>query len=161
MKESEYSKIIELVYKGGGFIPNNSAAFELAQNCGIGEILEFSEVTKRDVKFHRGYFSLLNYIYGMLPQKFQQSVPVNKFYHFIKHLKGEYEIIFEFKDGTKMVEYESISFGRMSQKKFEEYVKNQLPYIYENIIGLFYSGEQFDMVIESIETEFEKYLSKL
>jgi len=161
MKESEYNKLLEFVYKGGGFIPNNSAAFEMAQNCGIGEIITLQEVTARDLKFHQCYFLLLNYIYGILPRKFQESVPVNKFYYFIKHLKGEYEVIFEFKDGTKLVEYESIAFGRMSQKTFQEYVKNQLPYIYENIIGLFYTGDHYSMMIDSIEKEFEKFLSKL
>jgi hypothetical protein len=60
-----------------------------------------------------------------------------------------------------MVEYESIAFGRMSQKRFEEYIKEQLPWIYENVIGAFYTGERYDTVIQSIENEYEKFLTKL
>jgi len=161
MNNSEYNKIIELSYRGGGFLPENDAAFELAQNCSIGEVIPFHEVSKRDISFHRCYFALLSYIYGLMPQKFQKTIPRNKFYYFLKHLKGEYNVIFEFKDGTKLLEYDSIAFGRMSQVTFESYVKEQLPFIYSNVIGKYYKDEQYELLIASIETEFSKFLDNL
>jgi len=161
MNKTEFDKLIEFVYKGGGFIPHNNAAFELAHQCGIGEIVTFKESGARDVAFHRCYFSLLNYIYGLLPANFQKKIPVHKFYYFLKHLQGHYEVIFEFQDGTKLVEYQSIAFGRMSQHTFEDYVKSQLPFIYEEVVGKFYDGAKYDLIIASIETEYDKFLSKL
>ena len=161
MKKSEYDRLHEFIYRGGGFIPVNSNAQELAQQTGIGEIVTFHEVTSRDLKFHQCYFTLLNYIWGFMPTKFQQTVPQSKFYEWLKHLKGEYDVIFEFADGTKLVEYESLSFGKMSQKRFQEYIKEQLPWIYENVIGKMYEGERYDQIIQSVEDEFEKFLSKL
>lgn len=161
MKKSEFDKLHELVFVGGGWIPNNENAQELADQSARGEITTFKEVTARDLSFHRGYFALLKFIYGYLPNSFHNMIPENRFYHFIKHLKGEYEVIFTFKDGTKLVEYESISFGKMSQNEFEDYIRKQLPFIYENILGQFFEGDIYNGIIETIEQEFEKYLSKL
>lgn len=161
MNKTEFDKLLEFVYKGGGFIPHNNAAFELAHNCGVGEIITVKESGARDVQFHRCYFSLLAYIYGLLPISFQQKIPVQKFYYFLKHLQGKYDVVFEFKDGTKLVEYESIAFGRMSQKTFENYVTEQLTFIYSDIIGAFYTESKYELIIASIETEYEKFLANL
>lgn len=62
---------------------------------------------------------------------------------------------------TELIEYESIAFGKMSEIRFKEYVRDQLPFIYSNVIELFYSGEKLNMVINSIEDEYKKFLAKL
>jgi len=49
----------------------------------------------------------------------------------------------------------------MSQDQFETYVKEQLPWIYENVIGAFYSDEIYAGIIDTIEEEYKKFLSKL
>jgi len=161
MKDSDYFKLIELANVGGGFIPANENASELLDQSRKGEILSFKEVTARDISMHRCYFSLLNFIYNYLPLKFRKAVPEDKFYIFIKHLKGEYAVLFEFSDGTKMVEYESISFGNMSQKRFESFIREQLPFIYENVIAKFFEGEIYDSIINTIEKEYERFMAKL
>jgi hypothetical protein len=161
MKDKDFKNIIELSYMGGGFIPANEKAQELADNCTKGEIVEFQEVTARDLAFHRAYFSLLNFIYKYLPGSFQKLISQSKFHTWLKHLQGNYEILYTFKDGTTLVEYQSISFGSMSQKRFEEYIKGQLPFIYENVLGAFYEGEMLSGIIETIEEEYEKFLIKL
>ena len=89
------------------------------------------------------------------------KVPEKKFYQWLKHLKGEYKVVFEFEDGTKMVEYDSISFGRMSQKEFEAYVRDQMPYIYENVLGKYFEGEILNGIIDTIEEEYKKFFAKL
>jgi hypothetical protein len=60
-----------------------------------------------------------------------------------------------------MVEYDSIAFGRMSQKTFESYIREQLPWIYEEVLGSYFEGEMLDGIIETIEEEFKKFLAKL
>lgn len=161
MKDKDFYKVIEILNVGGGWTPYNENAIELLDNSAKGEIVSVLEVTQRDIKFHKCYFSLLSFIYDYLPAKFQKKVPKRKFYLFVKHLKGEYEVLFKFKDGTQMVEYDSISFGNMSQKRFQEYVKLQLPYIYENVLGEFFEGEMLDGIIATIEDQYLKFLSKL
>jgi len=161
MNEKDYNNSIELVYKGGGFLPANERAEELTETLKVGEVLTFSECTARDLGFHRCYFSLLNTIYDYLPVKFQKSVERRDFYKFVKHLRGDFEVLYEFRDGTKMVEYHSIALGRMSQKRFEEFVRDQLPWIYENVLGQFFQDELYASIIEDIELQFETFLAKL
>ena len=161
MKQSNYEQLIELAYVGGGFIPANEKAYELADNCKKGEVITFKEITARDLKFHRCYMILLKTIYDYLPNKFKNAVPENKFYLWLKHLQGSYKVLFEFKDGTKLVEYESIAFGNMSQKRFEEYIKEQLPFIYGNVIGAYFSGELYKNIIETIEEDYKRFLEIL
>lgn len=161
MTDKDYNKSLQLVWVGGGFLPANERASELAEQCRNGEILSFMEITDRDIKFHRAYMSLLAFIYGYLPPQFKSVVPKDKFYQFLKHLKGQYKVLFSFKDGTQLVEYDSIAFGNMSEKRFKEYVKEQLPWIYTNVIGEFFKDEIYDSIIATIELEYEKFFSKL
>lgn len=161
MKDTEYKNLHEFAYISGGWLPVNQNANELTNQTAEGEIICFQEITHRDLNFHRCYFSLLNYIWSWLPDNFKASVPRDNFYMFLKHLKGEYEVLFEFQDGTKLVEYESVSFGRMSQKRFEDYVREQLPYIYTYVIGEFFRDKEYDDIIKNIEESYKKFLSKL
>ena len=46
----------------------NEKAEELLLLSKKGEIIEFKEVTKRDIKLHRCYMSLLGFIYDYLPK---------------------------------------------------------------------------------------------
>jgi hypothetical protein len=161
MTDKDFDKIQQWLNVGGGLTPYSDNAIELLDQSSKGEILSFIEVTDRDLKFHRCYMSLISYIYDYLPNSFKRKVPKKNFYKFLKHLKGEYEVLFEFQDGTKLIEYESIAFGRMSQKTFENYIRDQLPWVYTNVIGKFFEGEMYNGIIETIEEEYKKFLSKL
>ena len=161
MKDTDFHKLQEWVNVGGGIIPHSTNAIELLEQSHKGEVLSFLEVTNRDVKFHRGYFALLKFIYGYMPGQFKKKVSEKHFYLFLKHLRKEYNVIFTFKDGTSMVEYDSISFGNMSQKRFEEYIREQLPWIYSEVLGCYFEGEILNGIIETIEQEFDKFLAKL
>lgn len=161
MTDKDYHKLMDFANVGGGLIPVSANAKELMEQMGKGEVVSFIETTSRDLSFHRCYFSLLGFIYDYLPESFKTKVNKDNFYIFLKHLKGQYNVLFTFKDGTKLVEYESIAFGRMSQKTFENYIREQLPWIYENVIGQFFEGDIYNGIIETIEEEYKKFLSKL
>jgi len=161
LKDTDFKRVIELTYMGGGWIPANQNAEELSERCVKGEIVACLEVTNRDLKFHKCYFSLIGVIYDYLPPIFKNSVLKEDFYMWLKHLKKQYKVIFEFQDGTKFVKYESISFGKMSQKRFQEYVAEQLPWIYENVIGAFYEGEMYDNIVETIEQDYQNFMERL
>jgi hypothetical protein len=161
MKDSDYKKLIELANVGGGFIPANDNAKELLNRTHKGEVITLNEVTQRDLSFHKCYFALLSFIYEYLPESFKDTISKDKFYIFVKHLEGNYEVVFKFKDGSEMVEYNSISFGRMSQKQFETFVANQLPFIYSNVLGAYFEIDMLNGIIETIESEFQRMLNKL
>lgn len=162
MKDTEFKKVCEFTVTGGGMLPFNQNAVELIDMTTSGEVISMIEVSGRDVNFHRAYFSLIGYIYDWLPKAFKSKMTKDKFYIFLKHLRGDYDVIFEFKDGTKFIEYHSIAFGRMSQKTFEAYVREQLPFIYSEVIEQLYPDKlTSDRIIASIEDEYEKFLMKL
>lgn len=161
MDHKDYKNIAEFKYVGGGFVPLNQQAQSISERLRRGDIVSFKEVTARDLSFHRCYMSLLSYIYDLLPQNFRDKVAKGKFYFFLKHLHGDYDVVFEFKDGIKMVEYRSISFGRMSQDEFEAYIADQLPFIYDNLIVGLFPEDMANGIIQDIEDEYEKFLSKL
>lgn len=162
MKDTDFQRICEFRPAGGGLLPLNQNAIDLVDGSSHGEVLSLVEVTARDTKFHRAYFSLVNYIYAWLPTAFKTKVRQDKFYVFLKHLRGDYDVVFEFKDGTKFIEYKSIAFGKMSQKTFEAYVREQLPFIYGEVIQVLYPDKaDSDRIIAAIEAEYEKFLQKL
>jgi len=161
MTDKAYNHMHEMVMQGAGWAPNNQKAQDLLDQSSPGEIAYFKEVTDRDIPFHRCYFSLLNYIWSYMPDNFKARVQSDKFYLWLKHLRGEYDVIFEYDDGTKCIEYHSVSFGRMSQFEFESFVREQMPWIYQSVIGLCYDGEQFDQIIENIEDDYSTFFSKL
>lgn len=161
MKDTDYNDLVELTPVGGGFLPVNQNAQTMLEMGRRGEVIAFREVTARDLSFHRAYFALLRSIYAWTTPAFKQAISEQNFYQFLKHLQGQYEVLFEFQDGSKMIEYKSISFGRMSQKSFEDYVREQLPVIYEDVIMKLYDGDTASRIISSIEEEFEKFLAQL
>jgi hypothetical protein len=162
MNNNKFNKLIELAYTGGHlFRPINQNAFDICNDLGIGEIITVENKTSRDLKFHQCYFVLIHFIYDYLPDNFHEKVPKKHFYKWLQTLKGDYDVVFTFSDGKQLIEYESLAFGRMSQNSFENYIREQLPWIYENVIGAFYSDDKYDGIIQTIEDEFKKFLSKL
>ena len=162
MKDTDFQRLIELTVCGGGFMAANDNAQALLDQSSSGEVLAFMEMTSRDINFHRAYFSLIGYIWDWLTPTFKNQIPRNKFYVFLKYLRKEYDVMFRFQDGTTWCELKSIAFGKMSQAKFEEYVKHQLPDIYTEVICvLFPDKKQSDNIIASIEDEYHRFLQKL
>jgi hypothetical protein len=51
----------------------------------------------------------------------------------------------------------------MSEHTFRDYIRNQLPWIYSDVIGKYYKpgGWRYNRKINSIEEEYKKFLSKL
>jgi len=161
LKDTEYSELLEFIPANGCLIPANSKALDLIAISKNGEKITFKNISPRDEKFHRAYFSFLNFVWCAMPPHFRAKIPCEEFYKFLKMLQGEYDEIFEFKDGRKMIEYRSISFSRMTQQQFKEYIANQIPIIYEDLIMQIYKADQATIVIDSIEEEYKKFLSKI
>jgi len=160
MKTNKYEDLIQFVVANNSLVPYANYV-DLINDSLDGELIYMQKVKARDLKLHRCYFSLLSYIYNYLPANFQKKVPEKIFYKWLQTLKGEYKVLFEFKDGRQITEYESISFSKMDEYKFRNYIKEQLPYIYENIIRPFYDEETYNSIISTIESEYEKFMIKL
>lgn len=160
MKTSEFQKLIGLANIDGQIVAIENHE-EIRDDTVEGEVIYVKLVNARDLKMHKAYFGLLKFIYDYLPSNFHSQVSSNKFYKWLQTLKGEYKVLFKFKDGRELIEYDSISFASMDEHKFRTHIKEQLPYIYENVIGAFYENEIKNDIIDTIEQEFEKVLTKL
>ena len=163
MTDKEFLRLSHWANTGGGVLePFNEIAVDLVDITRQGEVVAMLEVTARDIKFHRAYFSLINYIYEQMPRRFRAKLARKHFHQYLKHLKGNFNIIAQFSD-IVLVEYDSISFARMSEYAFREYVKEQLPWIYTDVIGKYYKvgGWRYNRKIEAIENEYARFLSRL
>ena len=161
MKDTEFKDLLQFSNMGGSaLIPENQNAVEFVEQLKNGENVWLKSKTERDLGLHRAYFLMLAEVWGYLPKKFRDNIPKEKFYLWLKLYNNNYNVIFEFKDGRQFIEYESISFGRMDNNKFKEYVKMQIPVWYRLFTDLL--PEQFaNDAIETIEQNFERTLQKL
>ncbi len=160
MTDKEYLESLEFEVGGEFLFPSNDPAKRFISEQKLGKKILLKEVSQRDTKFHKAYFDFLNTVYSYLPISFKQRIPKNLFYIFLKELQGAYKVIYKFKNGSEMKEYISISFSKMTQLQFEEYVRNQLPYIYDLFYTLF-DKKVADSIIETIEEDYKKFLMRL
>lgn len=160
MTDKQYKEALIFRNIGGFLEPVSDSSKKLLSEIGFGKELILREVSQRDLKFHRAYFEFLNTVYDYLPNNFKSRIPKDLFYIFLKELQGKYRIIYKFKSGSEMKEYESIAFDKMTQLQFEDYVREQLPHIYDLIITLF-DKQRADAIIQTIEEDFKIFLNKL
>ncbi len=157
MTDKNYTELIELRKTDNGFVPVNENAMNLLLTSKPYESIFVTECTQRDLKFHRCYFKLISNIYFMLPDSFKEHISSSQFHNFLKCLTGQSKVVHEFKELPPLVEYDSISFGRMSQKKFEGFVRDQLSAIYTELLPKY----KLEFLIDEIEENFEKFIIRL
>jgi hypothetical protein len=145
------------VHKGQVLIPNQIETAEWLELEKHDSQVYMKLVQARDLQMHKGYFAILKFIYKKLPLIFRQNIPEKSFYKFVKTLSNEYKEVYKFKNGITLIEYDSISFGKMNQTKFREYFNNQLSIIYEELL----IPMEVDYIMDEVNAEFEKLLSKL
>jgi len=161
MKDSDYIESLVFRNVNGYLEPVNEKAIELLNSLKLGETVEMKEVSKRDIKFHRAYFDLIHFVYDYLPQSFKDRIPKEKFYLFLKELQGRYKVLYKFKDGREMKEYQSIAFDKMSQIQFRDFVREQITIIYDSLIRVLFDENRAKDIIDTIEEEYKVFLSKL
>lgn len=158
MKTDEYFKLLHFTcHKSQGLVPATPETQEWIEQQKHGTCLNFKLIEARDLGFHRCYFALLSFIYDRLPVSFRNKIHKDNFYNFIKLIGKQYETVYTMKDGTPLIEYKSISFGRMNQTKFREFVNEQLSIIYEEIL----IPMECDYIMEQANSEFEIFMDKL
>ena len=109
----------------------------------------------RSIKMNGASFSLLNFVWKNMPEKFQAKVPKNKFYVLLKELQGRFTEI-KVSEKTSIKEYESLSFEKMNEARFHEVFKEDVDFIISDI--LIPMGMQ-DFV-EQLVLQFERTLIK-
>jgi len=117
--------------------------YELAKKVPLNEPIEFEFTKKRNLKFHKKFFALLNMVYENQEQ-----------YNNIEHLRkdltisaGYYDLRFNI-EGVEVKEAKSISFAKMDDTEFSEF--------YNRIVDVVvkWLGIDKQEIIENIEQYF-------
>ena len=109
----------------------------------------------RSLKMNGAYFSLLNFVWENMPEKFQAKVPKNKFYVLLKELQGRFTEI-KVSEKTSIKEYESLSFEKMNEARFHEVFKEDVDFIVSDIL----TPMGMQDFVEQLVLQFERTLIK-
>lgn len=123
-------------------------------NIKQGEIVSAEIKRPRNYDFHKKYFALLNYAFGVwepgkLEYKGQRvGKSIDRFRKDVAILTGHYEIVTTIK-GDVRAEAKSISFGSMGEDEFEKLFSETINVLIKHILTN-YTYDDIDNVIENI-----------
>jgi len=161
MTHDDYLKLILFRnIQNSALVPENELALDLLDSSKHNEVLAFRNVTPRDLKLHGGYFIMLTKVRKFLPKNIKDAISDKKFYSWVRIQSKQYDVDWDFGDGTKMITPHSISFGKMNNSQFKDYIKTQIPHIY-NIFMKYLPEYLANIAIMSIEEGFERFFTKL
>lgn len=104
--------------------------FEKAKQIPLNVPFEVKYTKKRNAKFHRKFFALVNLCY-------QNQEQYNNFEHLRKNLiicAGHYDLIFDLETGEQKKEAQSISFAKMDETEFNKLYTDVLNVICDKFI---------------------------
>lgn len=108
--------LLNLVRTNNGLLPITDDGVKAVQKIKIGDDVFMEWKPRRNMKFHRKYFALLNAV--MLNQEHFKSV--DNLHEAIKYRAGYYETIFGL-NGESFIKTKSISFHTMDWLEFESF----------------------------------------
>ncbi|MBO4234057.1 hypothetical protein ACXA18_03175 [Riemerella anatipestifer] len=147
--------LLSVARRGTGLFPTDAESEELIKSLSTDDNFNIALHADRNLKMHRAYFKILHFVWENLPEKFQKKCKKNHFYLFLKEMQGRYEIS-DISAKTSIKTYESLSFDKMSQKRFHEVFKEDVNFIITEILPALDMQDFVPVLI----TEFEKTLTK-
>jgi hypothetical protein len=157
MKDTEFKEIMTFKVINEVMYPTNNKARDFLLLMDKQEVC-MKNNTPRDVAFHKSYFLFCGWLWEQMPTKFKLDYCPDKqqMYNFLKIVQGKYKFAMKFK-GKEFYMIDSISFGRMSDDKFNEFVNEQIHIIYTEL--LMPLGKEH--LLEEAENEFKSLFKKL
>jgi hypothetical protein len=162
LTESQKATLREYLFTalGGASEVDNKAwrkFWNRLNNLEVGEIVDFDAVFKRNGKYHRKFFALLNFAFeAWEPDRFHKSykgMPVAKnFERFRKDVivqAGFYEQTFDL-DGNMKLEAQSISFASMDDVQFEAVYSAVCDVILGKVLTTYAGRDELDDVMKQV-----------
>ncbi len=112
---------LQLARTEHGLIPVNDADVEAIKNLSLGTHIVVEYKPRRNVKFHRKYFALLN---AVLPNQ-KHFKTVDNLNEAVKYRAGHFETIFTL-GGQEIIKTKSIAFHTMDEEAFGAFYKHAL-----------------------------------
>lgn len=126
------------IKRGGAFYPFDDDTYEKFRRIKEGKGVELKFTQKRNLDFHRKYFSLINTAWAYLTEE-QEKVygSIDGFRKALTIASGYYEPLLDLAEGRFIKAPKSIAFDKMEQDEFEqlyEQTKNVLfTYVLTNV----------------------------
>lgn len=114
-----------------GFVPINDEAQEFYQRIKLGEIVELKATLVRHGRYHRLFFAMLK----LISENSNPHISPKAALHFAKLVTGTGEVVTDSRGETHFIPG-SISFAKMDQAGFEEFVQQAIP----PLVGRFMAG---------------------
>jgi hypothetical protein len=121
-----------------GFMPYNDEGREFFARCKLGEVVELKATRVRNEKYHRLFFAMLRLISDNSDPHISEKAAL----HFAKIASGTGEVVTDSR-GEKHFVPGSISFAKMDQAGFEQFVHSAIP----PLVGRFMRGSAPDDVV--------------
>lgn len=157
MKDHEFQELLAFKVVNGVLYPTNNKANDFVFSNDNQEVYLLPK-TPRDAAFHACYFLWCNWLWQQMPTKFKlERCPDRaEMYNYIKIMQGKYKkaMIYQCKE---FYQIESISFGRMNDEKFKDFVNEQIAFIYEELL----IPLKLEHLHEQAEKEFKGLFGKL
>lgn len=122
-----------------GFLPFNEEASDYFAGIKLGEVCELKPTKVRNGKYHRLFFVMIK----LISDNSTPHISTKAAMHFAKLATGTGEVVTDSK-GEKHFIPGSISFAKMDQAAFEEFVKTAIP----PLVGRFMAGTAPQEVIQ-------------
>jgi len=113
--------LLEFVKIDSKLVPANDETFERVKKMPIGESVFVEYKPRRNYKFHKKFFSLLNYVFDN--QEHYKSI--DNLLEMYKFKAGYFETIITHK-GAKHYKAKSISFHSMDNEEFEKFYSSAI-----------------------------------
>lgn len=114
-----------------GFLPFNDEAQDYFAGIRLGEIVELKATKVRNGKYHRLFFAILK----LISENSNPHISPKAALHFAKLATGTGEVVTDSR-GEKHFVPDSISFAKMDQAGFENFVGKAIP----PLVGRFMAG---------------------
>jgi len=122
---------------------------EKASKIKVGKVLRGQWTERRNGKFFRKYWALLNYSFQCWePGDNEAMKNIDQFRQKITILAGFSEIVYDL-DGSEIIKAKSIAWGSMGEDEFEHLYSATINVILKNVLTN-YTHEDLDQVVEQV-----------
>lgn len=122
-----------------GFVPLNDEATEVFARAKFGEIVELKATKVRNGRYHRLFFAMLK----LISENSNPHISQKSALHFAKMAAGIGDVVVDSKGHTHFIPG-SISFAKMDQQGFEDFVAAAIP----PLVGRFMAGTAPKVLID-------------
>lgn len=158
MKDKDFENLLKFQVKYDALIPLNDNANDYVLLNNRNEVY-VKDLSPRDMAFHGVYFAWCGWCWEQMPPKFKEyKCPERKnFYKFLKVIDGKCSFILNYQN-QNYYEMLSISFSKMKEAEFKEFVNYQITNFYNKILIPLKMQYLYDIMVAEFHALFNRLI---